>query len=126
MSDDNRRTAVKLLEAFTADGLDGAGPYLADGFTWWTPRMGEVQDRLAGIAAAAKRHLKAPMTLTITGSTAEGDRVALEAVSDGELNNGKIYHNHYHFLLLFKDGKVTAVKEYNDSKHAAETWEGLL
>ena len=51
---------------------------------------------------------------------AEGERVAVEAESHGELNNGAIYNNHYHFLFIVRDGKITAIKEYNDTKHASD------
>ena len=37
---------------------------------------------------------------------AEGDRVAVEAESHGELKNGKTYNNTYHFLFVFRDGKI--------------------
>jgi ketosteroid isomerase-like protein len=125
-TDHNRATALKLLEGFSKDGLSAARPYLADKFVWWSPRMGEFQDRLEAVHATASAHLKAPMVFTIHGVTAEGDRVAVEATSHGELKSGRIYHNHYHFLILFKNGIIVTVKEYNDSKHAAEVWEGLL
>jgi ketosteroid isomerase-like protein len=62
--------------------------------------------------------------MTIHGSTAEGDRVAVEAEAYGELRNGKIYNNTYHFLFLFRDGKIFRAKEYNDSKHAADIFGG--
>ena len=125
-TESNRQTAILLLQGVTTSGLEGGRPYLADDFVWWMPARGEIQDRLEAMLAASARHLKAPMTLTVTGTTAEGDRVAVEAVSYGELTNGAVYNNHYHFLLEFKDGKAVRVCEYNDSKHAAEVWTGLL
>ncbi len=45
------------------------------------------------------------MKLTPTGRTAEGDQVALEMESYGELANGKVYNNHYHFLVTVAEGK---------------------
>ena len=33
--------------------------------------------------------------------------------------NGKTYNNTYHFLFVFRDGKICLSKEYNDSAHAA-------
>ncbi|MGE0830991.1 MAG: nuclear transport factor 2 family protein [Hyphomonadaceae bacterium] len=121
-----RDTALEFLAAFIADGPAAGRRYLAPDFVWWTPRMGEIQDRIDAIQEAAARHIKGRLRLDITGVTAEGDRVAVEAVSHAELTNGRLYNNHYHFLIVFRDGKITQVKEYNDSLHAAETWAGLL
>jgi ketosteroid isomerase-like protein len=58
--------------------------------------------------------------MTVEGSTAECDRVAVEAESHANLKNGKLYHNHYHFLMLFRAGKIAEVHEHNDSAHVAE------
>ena len=52
--------------------------------------------------------------------TAEGDRVAIEAEGRAELKNGRIYANRYHYLFVFRDGKICRAKLYNDTKHAAE------
>ena len=58
--------------------------------------------------------------MTPKGLTAEGDRVAVEAESYGEMATGKIYNNLYHFLLEVRDGKIHAVREYLDTMHAKE------
>ena len=52
--------------------------------------------------------------------TAEGDRVAIEAEGHAELTNGKIYRNRYHYLFIFRDGKVCRAKLYNDTQHAKD------
>lgn len=58
--------------------------------------------------------------LIVQGVTAEGDRVAIEAVSHGQMTNGKTYNNTYHYLFIFKDGKIRMAKLYNDTQHATE------
>lgn len=47
--------------------------------------------------------------------TAEDDRVAALADSDGELVNGNRYDNKYHFLFQLRDGLITRVWEYGDT-----------
>jgi hypothetical protein len=64
------------------------------------------------------------LSFTITGTTAEGERVALEAESYGMARGGKLYNNLYHLLVVLKDGKICAVREYLDSGHAAEVLGG--
>jgi ketosteroid isomerase-like protein len=57
---------------------------------------------------------------TILETTVEGERVAVEAVSEGMHVSGKRYHNQYHFLLIVRDGKIHRLKEYMDTQHAQE------
>ena len=52
--------------------------------------------------------------------TAEGDRVAIEAESYATHASGKPYNNKYHFLMRFRDGKVTEFKEYMDTEMVTE------
>ena len=56
------------------------------------------------------------LRFTIHGITAEGDRVAVEAESDGMHASGRRYNNHYHFLLEFRDGQLLRLKEYLDTE----------
>jgi ketosteroid isomerase-like protein len=58
----------------------------------------------------------------MSSSLAEGDRVALEVTSSGDLKNGRLYRQEYHFLLEFGGGKICAVREYLDTQHAHDVW----
>lgn len=53
---------------------------------------------------------------------ADGNRVALEVISEGELENGRRYNNEYFVLFKIVDGKIKEVREYNDTLHAYKTW----
>jgi uncharacterized protein len=63
------------------------------------------------------------LRFTITGTTAEEDRVALEAESYGMTRAGKLYNNVYHLLVLLENGKIKTAREYLDSGHATEALE---
>ena len=63
------------------------------------------------------------LRFTILGTTAEADRVALEAESYGMTRAGKLYNNVYHVLVLLRDGKIHTAREYLDSGHATEVLE---
>ena len=52
--------------------------------------------------------------------TAEDDRVAVEATSDGMHVSGMPYSNHYHFLFTWRDGKLLELKEYMDTQLVTE------
>jgi ketosteroid isomerase-like protein len=58
------------------------------------------------------------MRLDVLGTTAEADRVAMEAESH-VLNpeNGRLYNNFYHYLFRVRAGKLTLFKEYQDTLH---------
>jgi uncharacterized protein len=59
--------------------------------------------------------MKNPLRFKALDTTAEGDRVCVEAESYGEMKNGKIYDNAYHFVFKFRDGKISEVREYSCS-----------
>lgn len=119
----NKQVVTDLMEAFTAGDVEGLMALLDDSATWTVmgdfdlsgtydkPAFGEL---LGGVAS----EFKGPFQLTPTQMTAEDDRVAVEAKSYGELNNGRVYDNRYHFLFTVSDGKVQSVKEYMDTMHA--------
>jgi ketosteroid isomerase-like protein len=58
-----------------------------------------------------------PMQMTIVGTTAEANRVAVETECLGTWRNGVTYHNRYHFLFEIRDGLVSKIREYMDTKH---------
>jgi ketosteroid isomerase-like protein len=110
-----------MVKTMGAGGLDES--LLTDDVSWWVPGRGTVtKAEFIGMAAAFADMLDGPFSLTVKGVTAEGDRVAVEAESLGKLRNGRTYNNTYHFLFLFRDGKIYQAREYNDSAHAAEVF----
>ena len=56
------------------------------------------------------------ITFTVIAMTAEGERVAVEAESYGKHVSGRTYINKYHFLFVFRDGKLVHLKEYMDTE----------
>lgn len=60
------------------------------------------------------------LSFTIDAMTAEGERVAVEAHSEGRHVSGALYSNEYHFLFVFRDGKLALLKEYMDSERVTD------
>ena len=60
----------------------------------------------------------AGLRFSIQAITAEDERVAIEAEGLGTHANGKVYHQHYHFLLVIRDSKIALMKEYFDTELA--------
>jgi hypothetical protein len=117
--EENKKTALKMIAGLEAGRLDET--LVTPDVAWWVPGRGTVSKaEFLGLAEAFRGLLKDGCSMKVHGVTAEGDRVAVEAESYGKLANGKIYNNTYHFLFVFRDGKICLSKEYNDSKHAAD------
>ena len=117
----NKASALKFIEAIAnGDTATIVASYHEEGTCWTggntlisgTRGVAELEQFSAGVLEAFPEKL----TFEVTGITAEGDRVAVEAESDGKHVSGAHYHNYYHFLFEFKDGKVLRLKEYMDTE----------
>lgn len=118
-TEENRKTALKMLSAMSAGSLDET--IMTDDISWWVPGQGTItKAQFLAMGEGFRAISTGEFSMKVHGVTAEGDRVAVEAEGYGPLTNGKIYNNTYHFLFLFRDGKIHQVKEYNDSLHAAQ------
>lgn len=79
------------------------------------------RDRIAAAADAIFDTFPEGIRFTLTGMTAEDNRVAVEAWSEGRHHSGRRYHNEYHFLFTFsEDGKILQLKEYMDTERVTE------
>ena len=120
--------ALRFFESLSTGNLDVALELISDSVTWWLAGKPE-QFALAGskdktefaeMLGLIEKGMPNGIRLTITGVTAEGDRVAVEMNADGVSALGKEYHNEYHDLLEVRDGKIEAGREYLDTAHAQE------
>lgn len=66
--------------------------------------------------------LSSGLRMTVVSSVGEGDTVALEVTSSGDLKNGRQYRQEYHFVFEFRSGRIRAVREYLDTQHAHDVW----
>jgi ketosteroid isomerase-like protein len=121
----NKQTALKMLQAVGAHDAAAMAALMTADATWWVLGRGARETAtprgpfLESFPAAMARLFASPIRFTVQGVTAEGDRVAVEADSSAKLTNGKTYNNLYHFLFLFEGGKIKAVREYNDTAYMA-------
>lgn len=60
------------------------------------------------------------LSFHILDMVAEGEKVAVEATSEGLHVSGKIYSNEYHFLFKFRKGKLLHLKEYMDTERVTD------
>jgi uncharacterized protein len=129
-ADRNRATAQRFFDLFSASDIDGALALVTDDATWCIPGKKELtptagiytKERIGRLFRRMIDNLSTGLRMTVLSSIAEGDRVALEVISSGDLKNGRLYRQEYHFLMEFRDGKISAVREYLDTQHAHEVW----
>jgi ketosteroid isomerase-like protein len=130
MTSQNKQIAAELFARFSASDIEGVLALMTDDVTWRVPGKPELsrvagtydKNRLRRLFNRMLAELEGGLKMTVTGSVAEGDRVAVEVESAGDLRNGRRYRQQYHFLIEFRDGKITAVREYLDTHHAFDVW----
>lgn len=121
---ENRKIVTEFLETYGDTAV--AERLLAEDATWTymvnptsIPGIAPMDRKVAmGLIASVKDNYPEGIRFTISGMTAENDRVAVEAACLARTAAGKEYNNLFHFLFVLKDGKICAVREYNDSIHA--------
>ncbi len=125
---ENKQIVTEFFDHFSAGRKEQALAMIADDGTWWAPGVGVMKKSQFGqvMSFMEKKVMKGPIRITMKRVTEEDDRVAVEAESDGDVVNGKHYHNTYHFLIVIGGGKIREVKEYNDTRYAAEVFGDLL
>ncbi len=60
------------------------------------------------------------LKFTVLDMIGEGEKVAVEALSEGEHVSGQTYVNEYHFLFEFSNGELIKLKEYMDTEHVTD------
>src|SRR2546423_12668686 len=113
----NKKLAEELFARLSAGDVAGALATMTDDATWLIPGKPELspaagsygKERIGRLFHSMLKQLKSGLKITVTGMTAEAEKVALEAESRGELSNGRVYEQRYHFLIEFRGGRICAV-----------------
>lgn len=109
----NNGDVAALLDAYADDGY-----CLTMGRTLISGKFSKAQ--IAAAAGSIFDVFPKGIRFEIKAMTAEGERVAVEAESEGLHASGQIYSNQYHFLFRFRDGKVIEYKEYMDTERVTD------
>lgn len=124
-TESNKKIVAAFFQSFSAANVPSALKLLDDEVAWHAmggegglPMSGEMdKDAIGKLIGNIQEVMPGGLKLTPTGWTAEDNRVALEMESYGEMLNGKVYQNRYHFLVTVVDSKITALREYMDTYH---------
>ncbi|HSW11212.1 MAG TPA: nuclear transport factor 2 family protein [Solimonas sp.] len=109
----NRGDVPALLDAYAEDGR-----CVTMGNTLISGTYGKEQ--IAAAAGGIYQVFPKGIRFSIKAMTAEGERVAVEAESEGAHISGQLYTNQYHFLMRFRDGKLVEFKEYMDTERVTD------
>lgn len=124
---DNKALTLELYATVNNEGFRALRRFMADNFVWWVAGIGDLKDSIFEFDTIMGQHLmNGSLSVKVHDIMAEGDRVAVEGESYGVLKNGTVYNNLYHVKFFFKNGKITMVKEYHDTKHANDIWGPIL
>ena len=128
--EDNKAVAHQFFARFTASDIEGTLATMSNDATWWIPGKKErspsaglyPKEKIGRLFHRMVAALKDGLTMQVKSSIGEGNFVALEVESSGDLKNGSFYRQEYHMLMEFRDGKIAAVREYLDTQHANDVW----
>jgi uncharacterized protein len=126
----NKKLVGEFFTRFSAGDIEGVLGLMADDATWWIAGKPEQlsaagdhsKEQIARVFYGMAGQLKNGLKMTVKSLIAEGDKVAVEAESYGELQNGRVYKQEYHMLMTIRDGKIGEVKEYLDTQHVFAIW----
>ena len=126
----NKEVARAFFARLSASDIAGALALMTDDATWLIPGKPErmptagsySKERLGRLFHTMLKQLPQGLKMTVKDAIAEGDRVALEVESQGDLKNGRRYRQQYHFAMEFRAGSICEVREYLDTQHAYDVW----
>lgn len=123
MSTEQHKRAVEhFMEVMRTGDFDVVMDLMTDDAHWTVP--GDLafsgkhpKESMKALLESMASEFSGPISWEVTSMIAEDDKVAAEAVSSLETNSGRQYRNRYHILFTFRDGKISDLVEYCDTKH---------
>ncbi|WP_336971118.1 nuclear transport factor 2 family protein [Sphingobium aromaticiconvertens] len=110
----NRALVLRLMRAMDKCDAETIREIIAPDATWWVLGVGTLdRETVIGQLQALLGDARVAET-AILGTTAEGERVAVESKGNFEFADGRVYRNNYHHLYTVRDGRVIGVREYLD------------
>jgi ketosteroid isomerase-like protein len=120
----NKEIVRRFFSLCESDGFAAAGALVADDVIWWNAGFGEMtKESYNALAVGSEALIRGGRyRFTIQSLTAEEDRVSAIADGHSTRTTGVAYNNNYHFLFTIRDGIIVAIREYHDTRYAAEVW----
>jgi uncharacterized protein len=122
-----RNVALTFIGNLERGEIAAAMMLVADDVAVWAPGHPDMtKSQLREfLEHSLERFVTGSVNLKPIGTTAEGERVAVEAESSVMLKAGGQYRNRYHFLFIVRDAKIRALNVYAGSGLAVDSaWTG--
>ena len=128
---DNKQVVREFLKALGSGDVEAMKKLLtedAKAVCIGTCIMSGTRDKAEILAALTMlgQVTKNGIEFKILNMTAEADRVSCEFEGVSALANGTPYNNQYHFLVFLRDGKISLIKEYMDTKLVDDRFRPLM
>jgi uncharacterized protein len=126
----HKAIALEFYKRFSVSDIEGVLATMTEDATFWiagkaqgnAPSGSLTKPQIKAVFLAMLGRLKSGLKMTVNSMVAEGNSVALEVVSYGELSDGHIYDQQYHALMQMRDGKIASIREYLDTQHVRDAW----
>ena len=121
--DPQAELAWMFLQNLSADGdLDEGFALLSDDFTYWSNATRKTCDK-AGLRQIAERLKRVvEIDFELLSCLNEGENVVIEAQPHGVTTSGVNYDTPIAFLFETRDGLITALREYGDTRLVMEAF----
>lgn len=117
--EDRRAAAVRFLEGMSEGRI--IDEIVTDDFEAWSLNSGVIPGEKFRLSLKLLTGLFPDgFRIWAVGTTAEDDRVVVQAQSKGVLKTGELYENRYLLLMTFVGDKVARYYEYTDTKKVVD------
>jgi ketosteroid isomerase-like protein len=129
-SEESKAVVQAYLDASAQGRTDDVRAMLTPDARFWAsaapPRYGQVLtvDQYWALSGIFAQNLASRPEVTWSPMTAEGDKVYVQAEVSCQLKNGRTYNNHYVFYFQVRDAKIAVLKEYHDTLHFVDCFQG--
>jgi ketosteroid isomerase-like protein len=103
--------------------LDECFALLGDDFTYWNSVNRTTVDKAKLRRGIEHRRRHGPVTLELIRCLNDGEAVVVEAQGHGTTADGRPYDSPYVFIFETHDGLITALREYCDTRLAAQLFD---
>ncbi len=125
--DPQAELAWMFLQNLSEDGdLDEGFALLADDFTYWSNTIMRTCDKTELRQIAEQLRQLVRLDFDLISCTNEGENVVIEAQPDGVTKAGVRYNTPTVFIFETRDGQITALREYGDTRLVEEAFGSVL
>ena len=112
--------ACSFFDLLNESRVEDAMAVLDDAGSWWNvgPRTAVPMTSFKQSGTEIMKIM--PMRFTLHGVIAEDDTALLEVESTSPKPGGGTYNNRYCYVMVVRDSRILHVREYPDTKYAAE------